>query len=820
MATPGSANPIKESIHVQIYPEMAERLHFKWLPLYADFLLRNRIPDLAAEQMRLGSELKIPLLSYFARFTPDQLLEFGRQGLIRLMQALSANRAGEYIEQSVMTWVNNKIPEISRNQISPEDISLLSFIRCKLFRDSLPFYTRDQDLSIRLMEEVNVFTTAQDTVSIRTLLSMQQELYEQAQQIAHIGNWSMDLASHSIVWSNELFRIYELEPEKVITQDLALFNHPEDAEYVQEQMRISRNTGQPHDFYYRVVLRNGRVKFLHAMGQVTMNEAGEAIRLFGTLQDVTVQKNIERQHRENEYFIQKITELTPSLIGVYNIHSGKYLFINQAIQTLLGYSVAPVLQNGTEFFRDIMHPDDLPRVLSENNNALAEQNRKENLSRPDKIVELRYRLRHANGQYRWFHTFGTIFERNAANQIETVIYLAIDVSEQMASDTELKLNAEQIRQQEDRYYKMINEVEDYAILLLSPDGIIENWNSGAEKIKGYKSTEIVGKHFRIFYPPEDRENKVPESLIRQALQEGKASHEGWRLRKDQTKFWGYVVITALHDKDGGIIGFSKVTRDLTQKKIAEDNLNMYMESLEHKNRELEEKNKELESFSYIASHDLQEPVRKIRIWTNRIEETEVISESTRDSLARIQKACVRMQRLIQGVLQYSQTDMVLVPRELTDLDQILDEVLSDFTEIIEEKQIRIHRDPLPSLKLIRIQFVQLFSNIISNAVKYSREDVPLEIEIRCNLEKKIPDLSGNKKSYYSINISDNGIGFMPEYSDKMFELFRRLESGAGYTGSGIGLAICSKIVKNHGGSIRATGNPGKGASFEIRLPAE
>jgi signal transduction histidine kinase len=304
------------------------------------------------------------------------------------------------------------------------------------------------------------------------------------------------------------------------------------------------------------------------------------------------------------------------------------------------------------------------------------------------------------------------------------------------------------------------------------------------------------------------------------LQDGKASHEGWRLRKDQTKFWGYVVITTLHDNDGGIIGFSKVTRDLTQKKIAEDNLNMYMENLEQKNRELEEKNKELESFSYIASHDLQEPIRKIRIWTNRIEETEDISDTTRDSLARIQKACVRMQRLIQGVLQYSQTDMLLVPRELTDLNQILDEVLNDFSEIIEEKKIRILRDPLPSLKLIRLQFVQLFSNIILNAIKYSREDLPLQIEIRCTLEKKVSDLSGNNNSYHAITISDNGIGFMPEYADKMFELFRRLESGAGYTGAGIGLAICSKIVKNHGGSIRATGNPGKGASFEIRLPVD
>jgi len=820
MFQPGYSELSNPSVRTKIDPVMVNYLRFDQLPEYSRFLLRERIPELVEEQHKLSRELKLPLLDHFSQLSEDQLKERGRQGLIKLLEALSANQALEYIENAVSNWVNNKIPDLTYNQVSTEDISLIGFIRSKIFRDSLPFYTHELDLGIRLMEEMSAFNSTLETLFVSRLFSMQQELHSQAQQIAHIGNWSLDVSSNTIIWSDELFRIYELEPQKKVTYDLASFNHPEDAAFVREQMRISRETGQPHDFYYRIILKNGREKFLHARVQIVKNSLGETEKMYGTLQDVTFQKKIEKEHRDNEHFIQKVTELTPCLITVYNTHTGKYLFINQAIRTMLGYSPAEVFKKGIEFFTDIMHPEDLPRIMAENNRAVEEQNRNFGKGPDDHIQEFQYRMRHTNGQYRWFHTFGTIFERNAEHKIETVINVSMDVSDQMEYDRTLKKNADEIRMQEDRYYKMIAEVEDYAILLLSPEGIIENWNSGAEKIKGYKSHEIVGKNFRIFYPPEDLENKVPEMLIHEAVTNGKATHEGWRVRKDKSRFWGSIVITALHDKQGEVIGFSKVTRDLTQRKLAENNLEMYAASLEKKNQELKLKNQELESFGYIASHDLQEPVRKIQIWANKLEETEDISNNLRDALSRIQKACVKMQNLIKGILQYSQTDQEHLPQELTDLDLVLDEAIEGFSDTIEEKQIVITRDHLPQLSVVRIQFLQLFSNMISNAIRFSREDVPLKIKISCHLVKEREDEKEEMKDYYQIIFSDNGIGFMQEYADKMFELFRRLESGPRYSGTGIGLAICKKIVMNHGGRIGARGIPGEGASFDILLPAE
>jgi len=812
MPSPGFLNSYQREFPSGLEELIGGKLHFSVLDKYARFLLDHKLEEMITAQRRLSIELKVPVLRYFTDVPAERVQEIGRKNMQELLTAFAENRAADSIRKSVGDWMAGRLPELSRNQISPEDISLISFIRIKVFRDLLPFYTADIKLALQIMEELTLYTAISETLAFRTLLTIQSELYEQAQEIAHIGNWSMDLKTHAIEWSSELFKIYEMEPQKLLDYDLRSFNHPDDDAYVQEQMKISRETGQPHDFFYRIILKNGKEKYLHARGNVAFDQEGHPEKFYGTLQDVTIQKKIERKHRENENFIQKVTELIPSIVSVYNVHTGEFLFVNNAVQSLLGYSPEMVYQKGIQFFMEIMHPDDLPRILAENHLAIENTNGKEGLRSKDEIREFRHRTKHANGQYRWFHTFGTPFERNAENGIESVINVSIDITEVINSTSSLHRTEEAIRQQEDRYYKMIDEVKDYAILLLSPEGIVENWNSGAESIKGYKAEEIVGKHFRIFYPLQDRETNLPERLIGEAVAKGKASHEGWRLRKDNTRFWGSVVITALHDRNGGIVGFTKVTRDLTERKLAEDNMKLYTANLELKNQELEQKNKELESFGYIASHDLQEPIRKIRIWTNKIEETEEISEGVKDALARIEKSCVRMQKLIQGILQYSQADMQQVPMERADLNVVLDEVLSDYSDQLEEKGFIIEREKLPVLKVARLQFVQLFSNLVSNAIKYSRTDIVPLIRFRCSREM------AKEGVYYRILIEDNGIGFSQDQADRIFELFRRLDTGRSYTGTGIGLAICKKIVKNHGGTIEARGIQGSGASFEIRIP--
>jgi PAS domain S-box-containing protein len=387
---------------------------------------------------------------------------------------------------------------------------------------------------------------------------------------------------------------------------------------------------------------------------------------------------------------------------------------------------------------------------------------------------------------------------------------------------ELQQKNEELRRSEERYHHMIAEVEDYAILLLSVDGYIQNWNKGAEKIKGYKAEEIIGQSFRRFYTKEDQENGLPQRLINEAKSKGKAAHEGWRVRKDGSKFWGSVVITALHNIENDIIGFSKVTRDLTERKLAEDRLNAYAAQLEQKSQALERSNAELSSFSYVASHDMQEPLRKIQAFGNLIlnNETDKLSQQARDYFGRMVKAAGRMQNLIDSLLEFSRTSSAAINFEKSDLNLLLDEVKKDLRERIEETHTTIKSDPLPLLAVIPFQVKQLLFNLISNAIKYAKPNEHPVIHIKGEM------VAGNSidhpqaiagTHYYTLSVIDNGIGFEKEYAVKIFELFQRLHGRNEYSGSGVGLAICKKIAENHGGFITAESEPGQGSAFHFYI---
>jgi PAS domain S-box-containing protein len=380
-----------------------------------------------------------------------------------------------------------------------------------------------------------------------------------------------------------------------------------------------------------------------------------------------------------------------------------------------------------------------------------------------------------------------------------------------------------LEQSEERYHRMVDEVQDYSIILLSKEGIIENWNKGAEKIKGYKAKEIIGKSFSVFYSAEDRANHIPEKLLAQAYITGKASDENWRVKKDGSRFWGSVVITALHDNEKNVIGYVKVTRDLTERKQADEEITKKTTQLEVKNMELEKMNKELESFAYISSHDLQEPLRKIQTFASRILEKEFthLSNTGKDHFLRMQKAAQKMQTLIQDLLAYSRINATTNEFEPTDFRKIIEEVKDDFKERIKELHATIEVTGICQLSIIPFQFRQLMHNLIGNALKFSNPETPPHIVIKSEFAEgntlNIPGLSKNQK-YCHISIVDNGIGFENQYKEKIFDVFQRLHDKSEYDGTGIGLSIVKKIVETHGGIITAHSELNKGATFDIFIP--
>ena len=384
--------------------------------------------------------------------------------------------------------------------------------------------------------------------------------------------------------------------------------------------------------------------------------------------------------------------------------------------------------------------------------------------------------------------------------------------QQKAVTEQLKVLNTELSLSEQRYHQMIAEIQDYAIILLDPKGNIINWNAGAQVIKGY-SDEIIGTHFSVFYTPADRDRKLPETLLEHARIHGKANHEGWRLRKDGSTFWGYIVITALHDKAGDLIGFSKVTRDLTDKKLAEDKLVAYANELEIRNRELEQ-------FAYVTSHDLQEPLRKIRTFTEIIQRNAGNVDLAHRYFEKINRSAERMTNLIKSVLNYSRLSRENDGFTDVDLNEIMTQVQADYELLIAEKNAVVHLVNLPAIHGNHLQLEQLFSNLVGNALKFTEREPVIQIQSKVVGREQVVNHPDHlqEESYVEILVADNGIGFEPKYADLIFTMFQRLQDTQDYAGTGIGLAICKKIIQNHHGFITATGEPGKGANFYVYFP--
>jgi signal transduction histidine kinase len=248
-------------------------------------------------------------------------------------------------------------------------------------------------------------------------------------------------------------------------------------------------------------------------------------------------------------------------------------------------------------------------------------------------------------------------------------------------------------------------------------------------------------------------------------------------------------------------------------------------SLKQKNNALERANKELTSFSYVASHDLQEPIRKIRTFTNLIMETENnLSAEGKNCFNRIIVSAGRMQKLIDDLLSFSRAQVFEDVQKPVDLNTVFSEINSFYKESIAEGKLSIQCGQLPVIQAIPFQIQQLMQNIISNSIKYSKPDKRTEVRIKAELvqARQLPYFSAKQhsRSYHKISIKDNGIGFDQVYSEKIFEMFQRLHGRTEYSGTGIGLSICKKIMENHQGHISATGVPDQGAVFDIYFPSQ
>jgi hypothetical protein len=328
--------------------------------------------------------------------------------------------------------------------------------------------------------------------------------------------------------------------------------------------------------------------------------------------------------------------------------------------------------------------------------------------------------------------------------------------------------------------------------------------------------------------PDDRPENT--SLWKAAVTTGNDFLFEHRFRRhDGTYRWQLSRAKPQLDEDGKIQMWVGTSTDIHDQKTFSNLLEKQVQErtaeLEIKNKELQKMNTELQSFAYVSSHDLQEPLRKIQTFAARLldKEHQNLSEQGKDYFERMRKAARRMQILIDDLLTYSRTNTTERNFEETNLNEILEQVKADLAEDISSKQAELKSEELPTLKLIPFQFKQLLHNLIGNAIKFSRPDVAPFIQISITKIEganiNLPEINPHK-TYYKLSIADNGIGFEAQYSQRIFEVFQRLHGKDEYKGTGIGLAIVKKIVENHHGIITATGEPDKGATFDIYIPEE
>ncbi|MBL7778894.1 MAG: PAS domain S-box protein [Chitinophagales bacterium] len=593
-------------------------------------------------------------------------------------------------------------------------------------------------------------------------------IFENKSLLDTLGYTSQDLNGYEDQFDFIQHLIHKEDLRKLVDARKDLFDENKRGSYVATE--------------YRVKDKSGKWRWILSRSTLFRKLDGKGHQLsFGIAQDITLLKEYEQQLTEQKQLLDKITATIPNHISIYDIASNKSVYYNVKLAHILGYPADYENDNPLDRF----HPDYLPTAI--------DSIRKIAVLKEGEIFSTVGEYRNADGSKRKMLTRATPFLMNEDGSVKQALVSITDLQE--LESTQLKLEAS-----EEKRKAILYALPDL-LFQINAQGFVTDFYPNIDSRDILERMQFIGKNVREIVPEENALDVL--KMIGEVLSTGEMKtmeyvHEG-------TDGPLHYEFRAIQVNSAEVI---IVVRDVNSLRSAQNQLQQKLNEISEKNTQLEKyitSNTELEKFAYIASHDLREPIRSIVGFTQLLQKRnpDNIDTDSKEFLANIISSAQHMNKLVHGLLDFSRVESAgrrFVPINLNDL---LKKVLNDLKVSIEENDAVIEIAELPEIRADEIQIRQLFQNLISNAIKFRKED-----------ETPVVKVSALKKEdEWLFTIADNGIGMDMKYSKKVFQIFSRLHSSEKYHGTGIGLAVCKKIVERHGGDIWIESTPGNGATF-------
>ncbi len=504
--------------------------------------------------------------------------------------------------------------------------------------------------------------------------------------------------------------------------------------------------------------------------------------------EIEQRRRIEQDLRDSEERLRLAQEASGMGVWDWDTRSDR---LEWSDQTFRIFGLQPGEQELDEsFFLRLVYPEDRPTVKLAIGEAL----------RPGGELDTEYRIQRPDGSMRWVLAEGRTHCDNKGSPFR-MIGLSLDVTERREA-------AEELRRSEERFRLLVEGIADYAIFMLDAEGFVSSWNRGAERIKGYLAEEIIGQHYSCFYGDEDLRKGKPAMALRKATAAGRFEEDGWRVRKDGSRFQANVILTALHDPKGKLVGFAKITRDLTESRRAEDAVQAAQAELARVVRV-----STLGEMTASIAHEVNQPLSAIV--TNANACRRILASPAPDiddvqqALTEIAEAGTRAGEIISHIRALVKKGAP--QRSPVDINLVIQEVLDIIPGVLEKQHVSLEmelRPALPPVRGDRVQLQQVVLNLIMNGIEAMSAvpDRPRALVIR----------SDARESGLEVTIQDSGTGLDPRNIDHIFDTFFTTKPN----GMGMGLSICRSIIEAHQGRLWASQDPAvQGATFRFSLPA-